>query len=524
MIIHVENDSQKKNIETECELLAPYQNRQEKYKTNSDPSSMVVFYCPFNQTYTKIEKYTIDEILGLLSSYQSDNFFIIQVDNDVLLNEEIIKMQFKSEFHNIHKMFDLKLDYCFSPVDELLCFNMSILTNIFFDEVERFMIQIFFHKNGLYIINKDCCENILNIFISRFQFVEIDNEEFFQQAHAVSDNRMINNVNFCSIVKNQLQFNEKERKLVMNKLVRTRTCIKHDDSFSLAIKDNSGKIQESTDQYNTPEIESYGKKKKTDTIQSDNKCPKSRTGAWNAKLHKSPEEVSFERHPSEYASLQKDNLKQKLKKVDHFSTDDLIYWLLVLSLEKLEEFSQYLVNEAESLKGIYLELSENERKDFFRRIHSMEVSMQLIYQEILIKKKFLKYSKAQFSVYNKLSHNFYFKNSFNFFIELMISKVTYLEILIEKLQSTMEMIKENYSIIIEDNTEKQNVKLNTIMKVLAIITTIYAPFNIIPGLWGMNVKVPWRDEDSLWPFFGMIMVLCLILFIQLAFFKKLKWF
>ena len=146
------------------------------------------------------------------------------------------------------------------------------------------------------------------------------------------------------------------------------------------------------------------------------------------------------------------------RNANNFSTDDLIYWLLTFSLEKLEEFAESLVKEAESLKGLYLELSENERKDFFRRIHTTEVSLQLICQETLIKKKFLKYSKAQFKVYNKLSHNFYFKNTFNFFIELMISKVVQLEIVFGKLQNTIKMIKENYSIIIEDNTEKQNIK------------------------------------------------------------------
>jgi Mg2+ and Co2+ transporter CorA len=153
----------------------------------------------------------------------------------------------------------------------------------------------------------------------------------------------------------------------------------------------------------------------------------------------------------------------------------------------------------------------------------MEISMQLIHQETIIKKKFLKYSKAQFKVYNKLSHNFYFKNTFNFFIELIISKVTQLEIVFEKLENTIRMIKENYSIIIEDNTEKQNIKLNSVMKVLAIITTIYAPLNIIPNLFGMNVKVPWQDVETTWPFFGILMFSLGLVIVELFVFKKLKW-
>jgi len=130
-IIDKENTSIEKNL---------YRNYNNPYNPKT---SKVIFYCPFNQSYTKMEKYDNKEISDLLMSYQKDNFFIIQIDNDNFLYEDILKIKFKSEFENIYKMFDLKLDYCFSPIDELLCFNLSVLTNIDGDEVEKFLIQIF---------------------------------------------------------------------------------------------------------------------------------------------------------------------------------------------------------------------------------------------------------------------------------------------------------------------------------------------------------------------------------------------
>lgn len=221
--------------------------------------------------------------------------------------------------------------------------------------------------------------------------------------------------------------------------------------------------------------------------------------------------------------------KKKSKSISYkrknFSTDELIYYLFIYSLEKLEEFTESLVKEADSLKGIYLELSEKERKDFFRRIHSMEVSMHIIHQETKMKQKFFKYAKNQFRTYNKLSNDFYFKNNFNFFLELMISKITQIELTFDTLENFLKMIKENYLIIIEDNTEKENVKLNYVMKVLTILTTIYAPMNIIPGLFGMNVKVPFvgSEVDSTNPFVYICFVLILLIFAQLFVFHKLKW-
>ena len=86
------------------------------------------------------------------------------------------------------------------------------------------------------------------------------------------------------------------------------------------------------------------------------------------------------------------------------------------------------------------------------------------------------------------------------------------------------MIKENNSITKEDYTPQQNTKLNMVMKVLGIITTIYAPFDIVTSLFGMNIRVPFQDNETLWPFFGLLMILFILFLGQLFLFKKLKWF
>ncbi len=462
---HVINFEKAKEIETELGLLSLNTKR-----SMNNKMSKVVFYCPFNQSFTQMEQYETKEIMSLLNSYQKENFFIIQIDNDYNLYEELLKLQFKSDFENIYKLFDLKLDYCFSPIDGLLCFNLSVLTSIDCDEIEKFLIQIFLTENGLYIINKDDCDNILNIFKKKFNFNEQSKEVFFQKAFQLGGKA---NCNINTQFQNLLPIRDTQLRL-SNKKINNEI---YEEQF---------------------------------------------TNFLNSTAKESPEDYYFLQQTKEVKDFSNIICQDKMS-TDNFSTDDLIYYLLVMSLDKLEEFAESLVKEAESLKGIYLELSEKERKDFFRRIHNMEISLQLIYGETVIKKKFLKYSKAQFKVYNKLSQNFYFKKTFNFFIELMISKVTHLEITFEKLENTIRMIKENYSIIIEDNTEKQNIKLNSVMKVLAIISTLYVPLNLLPNIFGMNVKLPMQDVDNYWPFFGILGIAISLVVILLLIFKKLKW-
>jgi len=161
-------------------------------QNQSKKNPKVYFYCPFNQTYTKYEEYTISTILEIIKKNQLENYFIIQIDNDNRLYEEILKMNFNNEFQNIHKMFNLELDYSFSPFYDSLFFNMSIITDFFYDQIEKYLIQIFFHNHGIFIINKHSCEHINQILVEKFNFDFIKATEFFEKAIKDKKNKEIN--------------------------------------------------------------------------------------------------------------------------------------------------------------------------------------------------------------------------------------------------------------------------------------------------------------------------------------------
>ena len=198
-------------------------------------------------------------------------------------------------------------------------------------------------------------------------------------------------------------------------------------------------------------------------------------------------------------------------------------------MDNLEDFSQRLDTEADDLQDMYLVLSDEKRTDFFLRVHNTEVSMQLIAQETILKKHFLKLAKIRFLNYNELSNNFYFKNSFNFLIELMIARVIQIEFFFKKLENKINMIKENYTIIIEENQEKETTKLNDIFKVLAIITAIYTPLNLFSQTLQMNILLPFQYveivvNDTFYPFFVFIFFLLGIVTVQLYIFKRWNWY
>jgi len=66
-------------------------------------------------------------------------------------------------------------------------------------------------------------------------------------------------------------------------------------------------------------------------------------------------------------------------------------------------------------------------------------------------------------------------------------------------------------------------RLNEVMKVLAIIATIFMPLTFLAGLYGMNFKfmpeLSWR-----WGYFGVLGIMLVIALFMIYYFKKKKWF
>jgi len=65
-------------------------------------------------------------------------------------------------------------------------------------------------------------------------------------------------------------------------------------------------------------------------------------------------------------------------------------------------------------------------------------------------------------------------------------------------------------------------KLNEIMKVLTIISTIFIPLTFIVGLYGMNFKhMP--ELESYWGYPTILVVMLLIAISMIIYFKRKKW-
>jgi magnesium transporter len=81
----------------------------------------------------------------------------------------------------------------------------------------------------------------------------------------------------------------------------------------------------------------------------------------------------------------------------------------------------------------------------------------------------------------------------------------------------------NYLAQISVDQVMQGNSSNETLQKVTVIATVLVPLNLICGLFGMNVKVPGRDVDSLAWFFGILGTICLFVATCLAVAKRMRY-
>ncbi|KAI8892965.1 cora-like Mg2+ transporter protein-domain-containing protein [Globomyces pollinis-pini] len=70
-------------------------------------------------------------------------------------------------------------------------------------------------------------------------------------------------------------------------------------------------------------------------------------------------------------------------------------------------------------------------------------------------------------------------------------------------------------------TQASNRTSDTVMK-MTLVASILVPLNIITGLWGMNVRVPGQDGDTLTWFYSIVFVMCILITVTYWSVRKAK--
>lgn len=88
---------------------------------------------------------------------------------------------------------------------------------------------------------------------------------------------------------------------------------------------------------------------------------------------------------------------------------------------------------------------------------------------------------------------------------------------------SLDTYKDLTSSLLDIHINAMNTRMNEVMKVLTVISTIFMPLTFIVGVYGMNFEylpeLSWR-----WGYFGVWGVMIAVVIAMLAFFRSKKWF
>jgi Mg2+ and Co2+ transporter CorA len=198
----------------------------------------------------------------------------------------------------------------------------------------------------------------------------------------------------------------------------------------------------------------------------------------------------------------------------NFKLEKLLYWLFLSSLENFSKISDYMNRECEELKETYLHLQKSfEKKMFYSRMSRLEETMHLVSQELKIKVEFFseiikKLNKKENNIVKilclnlKAGENIKFSKNLKLYLEQMIGKLRETKFIIKNLETSLQMIKKTFRIIIDDNQRMADEKSNKYMMYLTIITALLTPFTVICQSFSMNIIFPMdKQKYGLVPFF-----------------------
>ena len=85
------------------------------------------------------------------------------------------------------------------------------------------------------------------------------------------------------------------------------------------------------------------------------------------------------------------------------------------------------------------------------------------------------------------------------------------------------MFQDRISGILDAHLTNVSNRLNEVMKVLTVVSTIFMPLTLLSGLWGMNIKLPMFPGGEVTQFWWLSGIMGVVVLVMLALFRRKNW-
>lgn len=179
------------------------------------------------------------------------------------------------------------------------------------------------------------------------------------------------------------------------------------------------------------------------------------------------------------------------------SADWIVYALLEDVVDYFSLSGQDIENEVDSIDELVMVLTVNDQEDMLHRIGS--IRKRVVQQLRFVSNK----TEILRTIVKRASPRF--NEDSAFYLRDLQEHVAMLDQNMDQYDESLNRSHNNYLAQVSIEISHTSNKLNDVMKKLTVAASVALPWSMISGLWGMNIKVPGRDDDT--SFFMLVLLM-----------------
>jgi magnesium transporter len=214
--------------------------------------------------------------------------------------------------------------------------------------------------------------------------------------------------------------------------------------------------------------------------------------------------ISFSEGKTELYNPVRERIKEGVNRFRKMGVDYLLYTLLDVIVDNYFVALEELGDTTEILED---ELVSNPSPDTLQAIHKLREQLLYLHKSVWPLREVIGSLERSVTSLVKESTEIYIRDLYDHVIQVM---------------DTTETLRDILSGMLDMYLSSVSNRMNEIMKVLTIISTVFIPLSFIVGLYGMNFK---NMPEYNWPWMYTVVwiIIILVATLMLVFFKKKKW-
>ncbi|HZK60705.1 MAG TPA: magnesium/cobalt transporter CorA [Anaerovoracaceae bacterium] len=214
--------------------------------------------------------------------------------------------------------------------------------------------------------------------------------------------------------------------------------------------------------------------------------------------------ISFSERKTEIYSTVQERIRQGAGHTRKMGADYLLYSLLDVIVDNYFNVLEKLSDEIELAED---ELISNPSPDTLKVIHKFKRQMLYMHKAVWPLREVIGVMERNEIILMKESTSIYMRDLYDHVIQIM---------------ETVETLRDILSSMLDMYLSSISNRMNEVMKILTIISTVFIPLTFITGVYGMNFShMPELNWSFMYPIVWIIMISIAVL--MLSFFKKKKW-